>query len=96
MSKETNSIQDVSEGIIKLIRSIVKEEIKQYNSKQETHYDGLVVAVNGNGTINVEITSNTLKNLPNKTGESLSVGNGVRIYATSNLMTDAYVGVKIT
>ena len=96
MNDETKVNLDLLDIFNDTIRKIIRDEIRHYNSKQEKHYDGLVTLVNPDGTINVEISRNTLNNLPNRTGETLVVADGVRVYAAMNTMGDAYVGVKIT
>lgn len=83
------------------IRTIVREEISKYNSKQELPYDGIVTAIDSEGLVSVDLDFAILIGLKNCTGETLSDGSGgyyashVRVYAVDNKLTDAYVGVKI-
>lgn len=83
----------------KLLQEIIKKEVK----KQLNNYNGMktksanVVAVNGDGTINVNLTEDSitiLTNIKNKTNVTLSVGDNIYLYLPTGSLTGCYAGIK--
>ena len=86
------------EDFISMIREIVQDTVKQMHLNNEIYFDGVVVAKDENTTpttYTVDIGENKLSNLVNKSGEDLEGKSGVRVYATSPSLTDAYIGRKL-
>lgn len=84
----------LAKGIIESIESVTKSILRKRGCEQT--YDGLVVSVNNDkNTADVDLVYDTIYNLPNKTGEDLKVGDGVRVFAKSIMLTDAYIGLVL-
>ena len=85
-----------TDAFVRLVKDIVRETIGAMQKQLELYYDGIVTKIDANNTFaSVNFSEFTMDNLPNKTGEELSVGNAVRVYSTSKTMNGAYIGVKI-
>ena len=86
----------IVEDFVKMVREIVLDVIKNNDSNTERYYNGIVTSVVDDGKYaSVDIGDKTLEDLPNKTGEPLSVDSYVRVYTTTHNMTNAYIGVKL-
>ena len=88
------------DDFVKMIREIVIDVIKDMDTNTEHYYNGAVTSVSDDGKFaSVDIGDKTLANLPNKTGETLSVSSYVRVYTTTQDinrgMTNAYIGRKL-
>ena len=90
------------EDFIKIIRDIVIDTVNNMNSNTEHYYNGVVTDVSDDGSLaSVNIGDIELENIPNKSGEILSTettdshASFVRVYTTTNTMTDAYIGRKL-
>ena len=80
--------------IIESIESVTKSILRKKGCEQT--YDGVVVNVNSDkNTADVNWADNNMYDLPNKTGEDLKVGDGVRVFAKNILLTDAYIGLVL-
>ena len=85
----------IFEAITDVAGKVAKKTIKERGI--ERSYNGLVTYVDNDKKIaNVNLGFAEYENLPNKTGENLKIGDGVRIYATSDLLTDMYIGIIVT
>ena len=90
------------EDFIKIIRDIVIDTVNNMGSNTERYYNGVVTSINEDGSLaTVNIGDIVLENIPNKSGETLFVKTAdshasfVRVYTTTNTMTDAYIGRKL-
>lgn len=97
---DANIDNDTAQAFIQLIKEIARDEIAYYLSKNnqsfETYVDMKVIKVNSDSTANVQdmVTNRTLENLPNKSGETLSAGDVVRVYETEGGHFSQYIGLK--
>lgn len=79
-----------------LISQIAKEEIKKMSPNMEYVYDGEVEVVDNTTYINIKgqrYTTGTTGEIPNHSGETLTDGKKVRVYAKGDKMNNAYIGV---
>ena len=78
----------IFEAIESVAKNITKKTLKQRGIEQTL--DGVVL------TVDVDCGYEIFNALPNKSGESLKVGDVVRIFAKSDLLTDMYIGATVT
>ena len=92
------------EDFVKTIREIVIDTVNNINSNTERYYNGIVTEISEDGTLaTVDIGDMVLEGIPNKSGEELFIADKttgshasfVRVYTTTNTMTDAYIGIKL-
>jgi len=88
------------EKFVNMIRGIVKDVLKESQLNVERCYNGIIISLDEeNDAATVDIGNNVLNSIPNNTGlvlgDTLSVGNAVRVYASSPTLTDAYIGIKL-
>lgn len=89
------SCQNV-DAFVQIISDILKETLQTMQNRTEQYYDGIVTVVSSDNTLaSVDIGDTTFENLSNKTGESLSKDDTVRIFTTTITNSDAYIGVKL-
>lgn len=85
----------LAKGIFEAIESVTKKTLRRRGVEQT--FDGVVLSVDeNNNTADVECGFEIFNALPNKTGESLKVGDAVRIFAKSDLLVDMYIGATVT
>lgn len=85
----------IFEAIESVAKNITKKTLKQRGIEQTL--DGVVLTVDeNNNTADVDCGYEIFNALPNKSGESLKVGDAVRIFAKSDLLTDMYIGATVT
>ena len=85
----------LAKGIFDAIESVAKKTLRRRGVEQT--FDGVVLSVDeNNNTADVECGFEIFNALPNKTGESLKVGDAVRIFAKSDLLVDMYIGATVT
>lgn len=95
-----NLRQEVLNEFRREMIKICENEIKKYVRKNlEVPYYGVVVGkTNATGTTpakyNVDIGFMTVSDLLNKSGEELSLNDGVKIFTQGGNMVDSYIGVK--
>lgn len=87
-------MSSLSEKLIKIIDERIEKKLAQTNFV--TKYVGIVVGVSSdNTTITVTIAGyDTCFTFPNKTGEALSVGDGVKIECNNGQLTGGYISEK--
>ena len=87
-------MSSLSEKLIKIIDERIEKKLAQTNFV--TKYVGIVVGVSSdNATITVTIAGyDTHFTFPNKTGEVLSVGDGVKIECNNGQLTGGYISEK--
>lgn len=87
-------MSSLSEKLIKIIDERIEKKLAQTNFV--TKYVGIVVDVSSdNATITVIIAGyDTHFTFPNKTGEVLSVGDGVKIECNNGQLTGGYISEK--
>lgn len=87
-------MSSLSEKLIKIIDERIEKKLAQTNFV--TKYVGIVVGVSSdNATITVTIAGyDTRFTFPNKTGEVLSVGDGVKIECNNGQLTGGYISEK--
>lgn len=87
-------MSSLSEKLIKIIDERIEKKLAQTNFV--TKYVGIVVGVSSdNTTITVTIVGyDTRFTFPNKTGEALSVGDGVKIECNNGQLTGGYISEK--
>lgn len=80
----------------KEMEDIAEKAIKKYIKKNnlEKPYDGKVTVANEDGTFGVDLGFVSLSSLKNMSGEELSVGDSVTVYARGGNISNAYVGLK--
>ena len=83
-------MSSLSEKLIKIIDERIEKKLAQ------TNFVGIVVGVSSdNATITVTIAGyDTRFTFPNKTGEALSVGDGVKIECNNGQLTGGYISEK--
>lgn len=99
---------ETADGLVSLIRKIVREEIskaqKNSNIDVETFRHCIVTKVSTVTNNNIPIvvsadvkdlgTGETIKSVPNKSGETLAVDDTVRIYESGGSYNNCYIGLK--
>ena len=87
-------MSSLSEKLIKIIDERIEKKLAQTNFV--TKYVGIVVGVSSDdATITVTIAGyDTHFTFPNKTGEVLSVGDGVKIECNNGQLTGGYISEK--
>lgn len=89
---DINSTQE----LIKIIRDIANQEIKEALLNVETVGYGTVTSVNADDTINVQIAGGKLlNNMTNKCGETLDVGSAVILKSRSGNLGNGYIAIKM-
>lgn len=82
----------VAEELVKLIRTIVKDEIAKIDCF-EKYKDGVVVS---SGTDSCVVSLNGEEyEFPNNSSSPLKAKDKVRVFHGDKLMTDAYIGTKL-
>lgn len=85
----------LAKGIFDAIESVTKKTLRRRGVEQT--FDGVVLSIDeNNNTADVDCGFKIFNALPNKSGESLKVGDAVRIFAKSDLLTDMYIGATVT
>ena len=78
------------------IRAMIKEEavdLINYANVQ-LFFDGIVIEISGE-TAKVNLPSATTDFISNYTGKTLSVGNKVRVFADTDTLSGAYIGIQL-
>lgn len=92
LSKNENTDTEAATSLVKLIRTIVKDEISKIKG-YEKYKDGFVVSVSGDSAVvNINDEEYTV---PNKSGVSIEAGKPARVFYGDKLMTDAYIGTVL-
>lgn len=89
----------LAKGIFEAIESVAKNITKKTLGQRgiEQTFDAMVISVDENNkTADVDYGDRIFNALPNKSGENLKVGDAVRIFAKSDLLTDMYIGATVT
>lgn len=90
-------MDEILEILRKEIIQIVRSEISKFmkENKYEKPYDGVIVSINDDETINVDVKAlgKTLT-LKNKTGEILTDNDSVIVYARGGNINNSYIGIK--
>ena len=88
---ENYNIDDVLNAL-----RVVFNEMSGEASNIERYCNGIISNVSSDGVnADVSVNGKTLNGLKNKTSETLSVGDSVRVYYTRKTMSDAYIGLKL-
>lgn len=84
----------LSEKLIRIIDERIEKKLLKSNFV--TKYVGIVKGVStDNDTITVSIAGyDTIFSFPNKTGETLSIGDGVKIECNNSQLTGGYISEK--
>jgi hypothetical protein len=91
-----------NDKLLEFKNSIIQEvlkEVKYYidNSTIEKTNTGIVKSVSvDNSTATIDIDFMTTDMLPNKTGETLAIGDKVKIFSDTKTLVDAYIGVLLS
>ena len=84
------------EAFISELKKLAKDFAIYSNMGVERCYDGLVKSVDTSKNTASVLSGETLfENIPNKSGETLSVDDAVRVKAISNTLVDAYIGTRL-
>lgn len=95
MENIDNAVLD--EFIDEIYKRIEQKFAKQLNTANvEYAFNGVVTAVNTDAnTAVVDIGSSTTTHIPNRSGETIAVGDTVKVYSDRSNMVGAYIGVKL-
>lgn len=94
MQQIDNSLLD---ELVEIIYQRIEEKFKKQltNSNVEFSYDGIVRSIDSvNNTANIELGFGVVENLPNLTGDTISVNDKVRIFYNKSNLGTGYIGVK--
>ena len=82
---------------LKILNVMKKTASRTINSSNvEIFYNGIVTVAPTDSNINatVELSFGTTITVPNRSGETLAVGDAVRIYSEKQNLVNAYIGIK--
>lgn len=90
------NIKDLK-SLISTIRQIAKDEISNSFGEIEKNIYGTVVSVNTDKTFNIAVagTNGTYTSVPNKSGETLSVGENIILKAVNGNAGNGYIDKKL-
>ena len=96
-------MDQIDNHVLDELIDVIYQRIEQKFAKQlntsnvEYAYSGIVLSAdNDAGTANVDIGLSTTGNIPNLSGELLSAGDTVKVFADRTNMVGAYIGVLIS
>lgn len=91
-----NVNNEVLDDFRNIINNIIKEQFEIFISKAniEFFYDGVVTAISGTNA-KVDLGFQITEFIPNRTGETLNVGNKVRVYSGKSTLVGAFIGVQL-
>lgn len=95
MENIDNAVLD--ELVEEIFKRVEQKFVKQLNTANvEYAFNGIITAVNADAnTAIVDIGSSTTAYIPNRSGETIAVGDAVKVYSDRSNMAGAYIGVKM-
>lgn len=91
-----NISNEILDDFRNIIDNIIEERFELFVSKAniEFFYDGVVTATSGTNA-KVDLGFQITEFIPNRTGETLNVGNKVRVYSGKSTLVGAFIGVQL-
>lgn len=84
-----------TQELIKIIRDIANQEIKEALINVETVSYGTITTINASGTFAVQIAGGKIvNNMANKCGETLAVGDVVILKSRNGNLGNGYIAIK--